>query len=238
LPPPARTTDRSSSWARPLDDASARVEQKHAGAELVESIGQCRGFRGLAFHGRADQHRAAQVRSDQTHALAHLVVGYAIPFLTEDAEEGHARRRFLADGPCKVHQVPRRRPLLVEASIDELVIGKEIDCGDGLLDLGEEFAGDGRIELGISVEVELLVVRVESIIVIVDVQALLSGIPRIDRRRRAADEVAGLAEDLGPQRRIECRIVDVADERQDRFSLWHWCLPRRLCLATRVGKSS
>ena len=38
----------------------------------------------------ADQHRAANVRDDEAHALAHLVVDDAIPLVAKDAEEGDA----------------------------------------------------------------------------------------------------------------------------------------------------
>ena len=40
----------------------------------------------------ADQHRAANMRDDEPHAPARLVVDEAIPLVPEDAEQGSARR--------------------------------------------------------------------------------------------------------------------------------------------------
>lgn len=49
-------------------------------------------FGGLAIDQPADQHRAANVRDDEAHLQAHLVIHDAIPLIAKDAEEGNARR--------------------------------------------------------------------------------------------------------------------------------------------------
>ena len=73
-----------------MDHPPAGVDQEQAGADAVEGIGECGRFGGLEIDQLADQHRAANVRDDQAHAPAHLVVDDAIPLVTEDAEKGDA----------------------------------------------------------------------------------------------------------------------------------------------------
>ena len=119
--------------------SARRVDQEHAGTDAVEGIGECRRFRGLALHRRADQHRAAHMRSDEPHAPAHLIVGNALPLITKHAEERDARRRFLERDPQMVHQALRPRPLPIVARLQELVVGNEIGGGERLLDPWRRF---------------------------------------------------------------------------------------------------
>ena len=120
-----------------------------------------------------------------------------------------------------VHQALRTRPLLVVAGLNELVVGNKIASGERLPDRGEDFSGRAGVAFYIFVEVESLVVRIDAAIIIANVRALPGRVLGIEHRRRAADEVAGVAEDVDPQGRVERRVVDVADERQDLFSLSH-----------------
>ena len=103
-----------------VNDAAVRVDQEHAGAEAVERIGEGRRFGGLEVDRPADQHRAADVRHDEPHAPARLVVDDAVALVPEDAEHGGARRRLVEHGADEVDQALRPRPFLVEAGLDEL----------------------------------------------------------------------------------------------------------------------
>ena len=103
-----------------VHDAPGLVDQEHAGAEAVEGIGEGRGLGSLEIDRPADQHRAADVRDDEPHALARLVVDQAVALVAEDAEHGGARRRLVEHGADEVHQPLRPRPLLVEARLEEL----------------------------------------------------------------------------------------------------------------------
>ncbi len=51
-----------------VDNAPARIHEKHPGAQAVERIGQCRRLRGSKLDGLAHQHRPAHVRKDLPQA--------------------------------------------------------------------------------------------------------------------------------------------------------------------------
>jgi Glu-tRNA(Gln) amidotransferase subunit E-like FAD-binding protein len=120
---------------------------------------------------------------------------------------------------------------------NELVVRHEIAGRSRLLDVDEELRGRGRIESHILVEIQSLVVRVDPTVVVVDVGTGPGRVLAIEHGRRAADEIAGLAEHIAPPRRLERRIVDVTDQRLDLLGLSHEvsdrivvaCLFCRLC---------
>ena len=209
-----------------VNDAPARIDQQHAGADAVEGVGEGCGLGCLQADHPPDQHRTADVRDDETHAVACLVVDQAIPLVAENREQDCACAGFVERGGDVVHQPLRPHPLLVEARRQELLVRHDVGGGDRLLDLGEEMAGRERVELCVFFDIELPELTADIALLEIHSSRLADGILGVERRRRAADEGAALAERRGPLRRIECRVVDVADQ------------PRQLLIAFSHGTSS
>src|ERR1700736_3395730 len=61
-----------------VDDASDRIDNAYPRAEAIEGVGEARGLPSLEIEKSADQHRPANVRNDETHALAHFIVDNAL----------------------------------------------------------------------------------------------------------------------------------------------------------------
>ena len=68
-------------------------------------------------------------------------------------------------------------------------------------DLARDMSGGGGVELHISVEIELRVVRVNAAALMEDIQALDLPVLREDRSARATDKIPALAKNRRPQRR-------------------------------------
>src|SRR6266849_10927389 len=96
-------------------------------------------------------------------------------------------------------------------------------------------AGRGWVKFYVLVEVELLVTRGDAVS-IGDAAGLAGGILGIERRRRAADEPCGFAEDIRPPRRVQGSIVDVSDQRRELLCLVHGNQPR--CQHGRIAHSA
>jgi hypothetical protein len=90
-----------------------------------------------------------------------------------------------------------------------------------LLDIHEELADRGRIELCVFFDIELPIIAVEITFLVIESSALAVCILRIEDRRRTADEAANFAEYGEPSRRVESRVVDVADQRRELFIFPH-----------------
>src|SRR6185437_5013887 len=57
-----------------LHDATGHIEQKHAGADAVERVGQRCRLGALEIDNLADEHCTPKVRRDESHALQHFVI--------------------------------------------------------------------------------------------------------------------------------------------------------------------
>jgi hypothetical protein len=194
-----------------VDDASSRIDNAHPRAEAIERLGEARGIRLPEIDKSADEHRAADMRNDEAHAPARFIVDKTVGFAAKHPEQRHAGRRFIEHRRYGIHQALRARPLLIKPRFQELLVRDEIRYCDQLLDLGEVLDGRGGIEFYIFIEIELSIIRVSAKL-IMDTAAPGGWALGIDCRRRAADEVPGLADHVAPQRGINRCVVDLADE--------------------------
>jgi hypothetical protein len=92
-------------------------------AAIPSSVGKGRGFGGLQIDDLADQHRSAQMRDDEPHAVACFVINSAVTLMTKDSEQCHARGRLLQHPRQPVYDALRPEPLLVKTRLKELVVG-------------------------------------------------------------------------------------------------------------------
>ena len=121
-----------------MDDAANRIDQEHAGRDTVERIGEGCSFRGLEIDRLADQNGAPDMRNDESHAPARIVVDEAVALVTKDAEHCDAGRGLLQHGCDEVHQARRLRPFAIESGLEEFVVRNQIGGGDRPFDLGRK----------------------------------------------------------------------------------------------------
>ena len=69
-----------------MNQAPGRIDQIHAGTEPIERIDEGRDFRRLELEHSADQYGAPDMRRDQPHLPARLVVDDAVPLVAEDSK--------------------------------------------------------------------------------------------------------------------------------------------------------
>ena len=147
---------------------------------------------------------------------SHLVVDDAARFAAQDRDERAARRRFLQNGICRIHQALRPHPLLEETFPAEFVIRHEVRNADDLPG-PERRQGRHRVASRMRLVVELHVVGIDAES-IMGGAGLADGVLGEKAAGLAAEKHADLGENLGPQRGVQRRIVDMADEpRQHRF---------------------
>jgi hypothetical protein len=204
-----------------VNDPAPRVDQEHAGTDRVERIGERRGFRSLQVDDFADEYRTPDMRDDQPHPPPRLVVHKPVALVPEHAERGDAGERLVQDGADEIHQALGRGPFLVEAGLEELLVGHHVGGGDDLSDPGEEMAGGGRVYLDVLVEVEPDIPPVLGPIVIEDVAALAGGVLGVEGGGGAADIAGDVAEGRGPQQGVERSVIDVADQVREHVRFLH-----------------
>ena len=123
-----------------VDDLPVRVDEKHAGADAVEGIGECRGLGGLELDRPGDQHRAANMRHDLPHAPVHVVVDETLPLLPKNPEQCGAGGGFVEHRGPEVYQALRPSPFLTEARPLKLVRRHDVGRGDRPPDFGQDLA--------------------------------------------------------------------------------------------------
>ena len=192
-----------------MGDASCRIDQKHASAQRIETVGERCSLDGLEIDHPANQSRTANVRSDEREPPAHLVVSEAVGQIARDEECRAGRCRFLDVAKQAIDHALRKQPFPAEARSAELVTRDAIgNDAVRLLDGEEQHRRKSRIE-----PVELFLVEPRIVRVVTPremdaggpAQRLLRGKPRA----AAAHVFAGLLQDARPKGRIERSIVDV-----------------------------
>ena len=69
-----------------VDDASARIDDEHAGSNSIQSIREARRLHCPEIDYLADECRAANVRNDQSHAPTHLAVDDTVALTANDGK--------------------------------------------------------------------------------------------------------------------------------------------------------
>jgi hypothetical protein len=210
-----------------VDDPPIGIDQEHAGAESIERVGECGGFRRLEIDDPADQHGPAKVRDEQPHALARRVVGKPVALVPEDDMAGLCRRRPLQNDMDIVDPALRLDPLLVQAGFEELVLRNEQRVAGNFANAEDVEGRTHRVELGIFVEIELRVAWLGADL-IVDLARPAGGIHYVKSRRAAADESIDPFERRRPQGSVKSCVVDVANQRGEALRLSHGDPPETL----------
>src|SRR5882724_5992329 len=122
------------------------------GYEAIQRICGCRRRRVEVEH-FADQHRPANMRDDESHSPAHLVIDEALLVAAKNTEQRKAGRRFIEGGRKVIRPALRSCPLLVDARFDEFGIWHAIVDAVDLSDIKPKLAGRNRIDPDIFLKV-------------------------------------------------------------------------------------
>lgn len=194
-----------------VHNAADGIHEQHAGADAVESVGERIGLGGLEVDDLADQNGAANMGDDQAQAPAHVVIDDAVALVPEDDQCSGAGHGLFEDDVGTVDQTLRLHPFLEKPCCQKFFVGDDIGCRGRLLDLGEEMACSGGVQLDVLVEIRLPIARIDAAVVIVDATTLAGCVLPVERSRRSDDKLPNLAEHVRSQRRLQRRVVDVAD---------------------------
>ena len=96
-----------------VDEAPARIDEKHARSQPIERIDERRDFRRLELEHSANQHGTPDVRRDQTHLPARAVIDDAVSLVAEDSEDGRADRRPVDNGAQEIDDSLGLGPLTI-----------------------------------------------------------------------------------------------------------------------------
>ena len=121
-----------------------------------------------------------------------------------------ARSGLVDDGVCRVEPALRPRPFLIESSLQIFIKGHQLRNGRNLPGV-EQRRRREWIELRICFQVGLDALRIEAD-VIKDVDVLPHRVLQREPAGLTANQRDDFPDHAGPQRGIERRIVNVADE--------------------------
>ena len=105
--------------------------------------------------------RAPDVRHDEMHPPAHLVIDHAARFVPRHAEIRTARSRFFQHGICSIDPPLWLRPFTKKPSRAKFVIGNQVGDADDLLDFTIVQAGN-RIEFPIGLGIKPYKIRIDA----------------------------------------------------------------------------
>ena len=144
-----------------------------------------------------------------------------MPAARPSSVSAKVRYRFFEHAIDAIDKTQGLRPFPVEARRNEFVVRDDIGRGHWLFYGREEQASRGGVEFAVLIKILLTVVRIDAAIGKADGALLAGRVLPVERRRQANDERAGLAENINPQRRVQRRIVDVADQRRELLIVSH-----------------
>src|SRR5882724_9274815 len=98
-----------------VNETSTRIDETQAGIKPIERIGECPGLRNPEIEHSGNHDRAANVRSDQPHAMARFIVGEAVALVAEDPKHRHAGCRSVENGAHEVDEALGPSPFLIES---------------------------------------------------------------------------------------------------------------------------
>src|SRR5262249_25679896 len=138
-----------------VDDAAQCIDQKHSGAERVETIGERRRLHLLEIDDLADQHGTADMRDDQCHEPFCVLIDNSIAPAPDHLKERAARGRLLENAEHVVHHLLGSHPLDRESRSAQLAPGNDLDELMDLLYIEEDRARKHGIELCVCVDIPL-----------------------------------------------------------------------------------
>src|SRR5882757_9243720 len=130
-----------------VDDTPARIDETQAGVKPIERIDECPGLRSPEIEHPGNHDRAANVRSDQPHAMTRFVIDEAVALMAEHPEHGHACCRSVEGGTDEVDQALRPSPFLIDCGSSEFIVRHQVGSRDRLFDLCEKVSHCGWIYL-------------------------------------------------------------------------------------------
>jgi hypothetical protein len=191
-----------------VNDTPARIDKIQAGFEPIERIGECPGLRDLQIEHSGNYHRAANVRSDQPHAMTRFVIDEAVALMAEDPEHDHAGCRSVEHRTDEVDKPLRPSPFLIKSGRSEFIVWHQVGSGDRLFDLCEKVSGCGCMYLSNQCDRQW-----PNNSEAVKCQAMLCIYVLAEKPRAgAAHEIGGPFDGILPKRLIDGGIVDDADQ--------------------------
>ena len=191
-----------------VNETPGRIDQIHAGTKPIERIDEGRDFRRLELEHSADQHGAPDMRRDQPHLPARLVVDEAVSLVAEHSEDGRADRRPVDDRAQEIDEALGLGPLTIQFALGEFAERHQVGGRNRLFEVAEKVPLGGRIDLlkesNRQRPLESEAVR-DRDVVDADVLAEKPG-------AGAADEAGGPFDGALPKRRINGGIVNDADQ--------------------------
>jgi hypothetical protein len=126
-----------------MNDTSVRIDEIQAGFEPIERIGECPGLRNAQIEHSGNQNRAANVRSDQAHAMTRFVIDEAVALMAEDPEHDHAGCRSVEHDTDEVDKPLRPSPFPIKSGRSEFIVRHQVGSRDRLFDLCEKVSRCG-----------------------------------------------------------------------------------------------
>ena len=180
-----------------LHDAPRAIHQHQRRCDAVEDVGQCGRFHLVLLDHFSDEHGAADMRNNEAHVAAGRLVRSAIALVAKHAAFRIGRRRFFERSGNEIDPALRLRPLFIELRRPKFIVRHNVFRADDLLDRKEKPSCREWIQRDVFFKIRLHELRLDAVH-IKDIADLANGILRIQRRRRAADELADTLQSARP----------------------------------------
>ena len=218
MQPSSRMACAATLACRILPSPSTRID---AGAQAVHRLRQRCRLVLLEADDLGNHRRTPDVRRDQAHAPACLLIDNAVPLMPEHPEHRGLGGRLLQKDADEIDQPLRLCPFPIETGLEEFVVGNEIGRRCRLFDGGKTARRQRRIERDVFLEIELPIFRRDSAVVEKRVAAVVGRIVPVDRRRLPLHEIRRLLQGGGPERPVEHRVVDFGNHLRQLLAFLH-----------------
>jgi OOP family OmpA-OmpF porin len=168
------------------------IDEDHTGTHGVECLGERAGFDLLQVDNLGNHDGAPDVRRDQTHAPARVLIDDAVAPVAEHAKHRCLGRRLLQEDADELDQPLRFSPFAVEPRVEEFLVWHEVGGRSRFFDVGEKPDRGGRVQRDVFLEIKLPIIRGDPAVVEEHVAAVAGGIVPEDRRCFARNEGARL----------------------------------------------
>ncbi|MEP6836594.1 MAG: hypothetical protein ABJA75_00965 [Bradyrhizobium sp.] len=130
-----------------MNETSTGIDQVHARTKPIERVDEGRDFGSLELEHPADQDGTPDMRRDQPHLPARMVVDGAVALVAEDSEYGRADRGPVDDRADEVDEALRFGPLAIQFTLGEFCERHQIGGGNRLFEVAEKMPFRGWIDL-------------------------------------------------------------------------------------------